>query len=82
MVFGTVPEMTARVVESVRRATALPLITKLTPNVTEIAEIARAAEGAGSDIISCINTVAAMAVDVFSRRPRLANILGDSPDPP
>jgi dihydroorotate dehydrogenase (NAD+) catalytic subunit len=76
MIFGTDPKMTSRVVESVRRATALPVITKLTPNVTDIAEIARAAEGAGSDVISCINTVAAMAVDVFSRRPRLANILG------
>jgi dihydroorotate dehydrogenase (NAD+) catalytic subunit len=76
MVFGTHPAMTSRVVESVRRATTLPLITKLTPNVTDIAEIAKAAEGAGSDIVSCINTVAAMAVDIFSRRPRLANILG------
>ncbi len=76
MVFGTDPAMTARVVEAVRRRTSLPVITKLTPNVTAIAEIARAAEGAGSDILSCINTVAAMAVDVFSRRPRLANIFG------
>ncbi len=76
MVFGTDPAMTSRVVESVRRATSLPVITKLTPNVTSISEIAKAAEGAGSDIISCINTVAAMAVDIFSRRPRLANILG------
>jgi dihydroorotate dehydrogenase (NAD+) catalytic subunit len=76
MVFGTDPAMTRKAVESVRRATTLPIITKLTPNVTDIAEMARAAEGAGSDIISCINTVAAMAVDAFSRRPRLANILG------
>lgn len=76
MVFGTDPAMTARVVGAVRRATALPLITKLTPNVTSIADIARAAEGAGSDMLSCINTVAAMAVDVFSRRPRLANVFG------
>ena len=76
MVFGTDPAMTSRVVEAVRRATSLPVITKLTPNVTSISEIARAAEGAGSDIISCINTVAAMAVDIFSRRPRLANIVG------
>ncbi len=76
MVFGTDPAMTAKVVEAVRRKTSLPLITKLTPNVTAIAEIARAAEGAGSDILSCINTVAAMAVDVFSRRPRLANVSG------
>jgi dihydroorotate dehydrogenase (NAD+) catalytic subunit len=76
MIFGTDPAMTSRVVDAVRRRTALPLITKLTPNVTSIAEIARAAEGAGSDIVSCINTIAAMAVDVFSRRPRLANIFG------
>jgi dihydroorotate dehydrogenase (NAD+) catalytic subunit len=76
MVFGTDPAMTAKVVEAVRRATTLPIITKLTPNVTSIQEIAKAARGAGSDMISCINTVAAMAVDIFSRRPRLANILG------
>jgi dihydroorotate dehydrogenase (NAD+) catalytic subunit len=76
MVFGTDPAMTSRVVQSVRRGTALPVITKLTPNVTSIAEIARAAEGAGSDIVSCINTLAAMAVDIFSRRPRLGNVVG------
>ncbi|SPF36432.1 Dihydroorotate dehydrogenase B (NAD(+)), catalytic subunit [Syntrophobacter sp. SbD1] len=76
MVFGTDPAMTSKVVEAVRRATVLPVITKLTPNVTSISEIAKAARGAGSDLISCINTVAAMAVDIFSRRPRLANIFG------
>jgi dihydroorotate dehydrogenase (NAD+) catalytic subunit len=76
MVFGTDPAMTSRVVEAVRGATRLPVITKLTPNVTSISEIAKAAQDAGSDIISCINTVAAMSVDIFSRRPRLANVLG------
>ena len=76
MVFGTDPAMTETVVRAVRAKTSLPLITKLTPNVTSISETARAAEGAGSDIISCINTLAAMAVDVFSRRPRLANVIG------
>jgi dihydroorotate dehydrogenase (NAD+) catalytic subunit len=76
MVFGTDPAMTSRVVEAVRGATRLPVITKLTPNVTSISEIAKAAQDAGTDIISCINTVAAMSVDIFSRRPRLANILG------
>ena len=76
MVFGTDPAMTSRVVEAVRRATTLPVITKLTPNVTSIPQIAQAAREAGSDIISCINTVAAMSVDIFSRRPRLANIFG------
>jgi dihydroorotate dehydrogenase (NAD+) catalytic subunit len=76
MVFGADPAMTSRVVEAVRRATTLPVITKLTPNVTSVPEIARAARDAGSDIISCINTVSAMSVDIFSRRPRLANIVG------
>ncbi len=76
MVFGTDPAMAASVVASVRQVTTLPLITKLTPNVTRIADVARAAVDAGSDILSCINTVAAMAVDVFSRRPKLANIIG------
>lgn len=76
MVFGTQPDMAAAVVREVRRATSLPLITKLTPNVSRIGEIARAVEEAGTDIVSCINTVAAMAVDVFSRRPRLANVVG------
>jgi dihydroorotate dehydrogenase (NAD+) catalytic subunit len=76
MVFGTDPAMAASLVATVRQATNLPLITKLTPNVTRIGDVARAAVDAGSDIISCINTVAAMAVDVFSRRPKLANIIG------
>lgn len=76
MVFGTDPAMAAGVVRAVRQATGLPLITKLTPNVTQIGAIARAVEAAGSDMISCINTVAAMAVDVFSRRPKLANVVG------
>ncbi len=76
MVFGTDPAMTGAVVRAVRAKTSLPVITKLTPNVTSISEVAKAAEGAGSDIISCINTLAAMAVDIFSRRPRLANVFG------
>jgi dihydroorotate dehydrogenase (NAD+) catalytic subunit len=76
MIFGTDPTMAAKVVRAVRFATSLPLITKLTPNVTHIADIARAVVDAGSDMISCINTVAAMAVDVFTRRPKLANVVG------
>ncbi|MCU0589701.1 MAG: dihydroorotate dehydrogenase [Syntrophobacteraceae bacterium] len=76
MVFGTDPTLAAEVVSRVREGTSLPLITKLTPNVTRIAEIARAAVDAGSDMLSCINTVAAMAVDILSRRPRLANLIG------
>jgi dihydroorotate dehydrogenase (NAD+) catalytic subunit len=76
MVFGTDPAMAASVVATVRQATNLPLITKLTPNVTRIGDVARAVVDAGTDLISCINTVAAMAVDIFSRRPKLANIIG------
>ncbi len=76
MVFGTDPAMASAVVGTVRAATRLPLITKLTPNVTRIGEIARAAVDSGSDILSCINTIAAMAVDIYSLRPKLANIVG------
>ncbi len=76
MVFGTDPSMAASVVGTVRKAASLPLITKLTPNVTRIGDIARAVVEAGSDMVSCINTLAAMAVDVFSRRPKLANVVG------
>ena len=76
MVFGTDPAMAARVVRTVRASTSLPLITKLTPNVTRIGDLARAVVDAGSDMISCINTVAAMAVDIYTRRPKLANIVG------
>jgi dihydroorotate dehydrogenase (NAD+) catalytic subunit len=65
-----------RVVKSVRQATGLTIITKLTPNVTNIAEIARAAERAGSDAISLVNTYAAMAVDIDTRTPRLGNTTG------
>jgi dihydroorotate dehydrogenase (NAD+) catalytic subunit len=76
VLFGTNPEAAAGVVRAVRRTTSLPLITKLTPNVTDIRTIARAAVDAGSDMVSCINTLSAMAVDIYSRRPKLANIYG------
>jgi dihydroorotate dehydrogenase (NAD+) catalytic subunit len=76
MVFGCEPAMVAEVVGAVRRRTTLPVITKLTPNVTDITVPARAAVEAGSDILSLINTVAAMAVDVTSRQPRLATAIG------
>jgi dihydroorotate dehydrogenase (NAD+) catalytic subunit len=76
MAFGADPAMAGRLVEKVRQATRLPLITKLTPNVTSIAAVAKAVEAAGTDIVSCINTVSALAVDAFSRRPKLANLVG------
>ena len=74
--FGTDPVLAAEVVSTVRRATTLPLITKLSPNVTNIAEFARAVEAAGSDMISLINTITAMAIDIETRRPKIANRTG------
>lgn len=76
IVFGTDPRQAFRVVRRVRGSTKLPLITKLSPNVTDIKVIARAVEEAGSDAISLINTITGMAIDVEERRPRLANITG------
>lgn len=76
MIFGCEPAMVGQVVGAVRRRTKLPVITKLTPNVTDIGITARAAEEAGSDILSLINTVAGMAIDVTNRRPRLSTVIG------
>lgn len=74
--FGADPVACERVVSSVRQATTLPVIAKLTPNVTRIAEVARGAEAGGADAISLINTVLGMAVDWRRRRPLLGNIVG------
>ncbi len=74
--FGTVPTMAAEVTKVVRRVTELPLIVKLSPNVTNIVEMAKAVEGAGADAVSLINTLIGMAIDAKSRRPKLANIIG------
>jgi dihydroorotate dehydrogenase (NAD+) catalytic subunit len=76
MAFGSDPETAFQVVAAVRSKTNLPVITKLTPNVTDVTVTARAAEDAGTDILSLINTVAGMAVDIQTRRPRLANVVG------
>jgi dihydroorotate dehydrogenase (NAD+) catalytic subunit len=76
MAFGSHPDMAAQVVRAVRKKTSLPLITKLSPNVTSIVEMALAVEEAGADAISLINTLLGMAIDIEKRRPRLANIVG------
>jgi dihydroorotate dehydrogenase (NAD+) catalytic subunit len=76
LAFGTDPSCTFQVTEAVRKATHLPVITKLSPNVTDIRPIARAAEEAGADALSLINTLLGMSVDVRTRRPHLANITG------
>ena len=74
--FGTNPKMAFEVIKAVREKTRLPLIAKLSPNVTDIKPIAQSVEEAGADAISLINTVTGMAVDVPTRRPKLANITG------
>ncbi|MEW6001640.1 MAG: dihydroorotate dehydrogenase [Nitrospirota bacterium] len=75
-IFGTDPEVTFRVVQAVRKVTDLPLIAKLSPNVTDIAQMARVAEDAGADALSLINTLTGMAVDIKTRRPKLGKFTG------
>ena len=74
--FGCSVDGTRQVVQAVRAATTLPIFPKLTPNVTDIASIARAAEDAGADAVSLVNTFLAMAIDVETRRPQLSNVVG------
>ncbi|MGA2532228.1 MAG: dihydroorotate dehydrogenase [Candidatus Aminicenantales bacterium] len=69
-------EPTFALVKRVKSVSRRPVITKLSPNVTNIVEVARAAEDAGTDAISLVNTFLAMAIDIETRRPRLANIFG------
>lgn len=74
--FGTDPQMCEQVVRGVREACSLPIIAKLTPNVSRIGEIAKAAEAGGADAISCINTLLGMAIDWRRRKALLGNTLG------
>jgi dihydroorotate dehydrogenase (NAD+) catalytic subunit len=74
--FSTDPTLTHQVVKAAREATHLPIIPKLSPNVTDIRTIARAAEEAGADGLSLINTLVGMAIDVRTRRPKIANVTG------
>ena len=76
IVFGTEPCAASEVVSSVRKVLNKPLIVKLTPNVTDITVMARAVEEAGADVISCVNTLTGMAVDIEKRRLHLANGTG------
>ena len=76
MEFGVNPELAAELTSAVKTATSLPLMVKLSPNVTDIREIALAVERAGADAISLINTVRGMAIDINERRPCLGNIIG------
>ncbi len=74
--FGNYPEMSARVVEACRKVTQKPLITKLSPNQTDIKENARRCIEAGSNGLAVINTIMGMAIDVKSRRPVIGNVQG------
>jgi dihydroorotate dehydrogenase (NAD+) catalytic subunit len=74
--FGVDCNAAAAVVAAVRKQTAKPLMVKLSPNVTDIVDIARSVEGAGADSISLINTITGMLIDIETRSPKLANITG------
>jgi len=76
MAFGVDPRAAFSVIRAVREQTSKPVIVKLSPNVTDITEIAAAVEEAGADCLSLINTISAMAVDINTRRPKIANIVG------
>ena len=76
MSFGTNPAAAAEVTRAVKRVTSKPVIMKLSPNVTDITEIARACEDAGADGLSLINTLQGMRIDLRTRKPVLANVMG------
>jgi len=76
MVFGSDPKLTEEVVTASKKAARYPLFVKLSPNVTDITVFARAAECAGADALSLVNTLVGMAIDVETRRPRLWNVTG------
>jgi len=74
--FGSDPDSAFRVVKAVRARTAKHLVVKLSPNVTDIAVIAQSVEAAGADSLSLINTITGMAIDLETRRPKIANVTG------
>jgi dihydroorotate dehydrogenase (NAD+) catalytic subunit len=76
IVFGTDPQMAYRLVQAVRKATALTLMVKLSPNVTDIASMAKSVEEGGADAVSLVNTFRAMAVNIHTKKPELGNTIG------
>jgi dihydroorotate dehydrogenase (NAD+) catalytic subunit len=74
--FGVDPDTAHNLIKVIREETDLPLLVKLSPNVTDIAEMAKCVEEAGADAISLINTITSMVIDIETRRPKLANITG------
>ncbi len=76
LAFGVDPVEAARLTEAVKKASDKPVIVKLSPNVTDIVEIAKAVESAGADALSAINTLMGMAIDIYKRKPKLKNRFG------
>ena len=76
MAFGSEPKIVYRLVRAVRKSTKLTLIVKLSPNVTDIASIAKSVEEGGADAVSLINTFKAMAINIHSKKPELGNVIG------
>ncbi|MDO4935690.1 MAG: dihydroorotate dehydrogenase [Phascolarctobacterium sp.] len=76
LVFGTDKNMAAKVVKAVKKATSKPVITKLSPNVTDIVDMALAVEDAGTDVISMINTLLGTKIDIETQKPVLGNVVG------
>jgi dihydroorotate dehydrogenase (NAD+) catalytic subunit len=76
MVYGSDPKLTEEVVAACKKAARYPLFVKLSPNVTDITVFARAAESAGADALSLVNTLVGMAIDIETRTPRLSNVTG------
>lgn len=74
--FGTNPAMAAKVTSTVKDAADVPVMVKLSPNVTDVTEIARAVADGGADSLSMINTLIGMAIDINTRKPKLANVIG------
>jgi dihydroorotate dehydrogenase (NAD+) catalytic subunit len=81
MEFGVAPKLAAQLTSAVKAVTSLPVIVKLSPNVTDIKEIALSVEEAGADAITVINTLKGMAIDIEQRRPCLGNIAGGASGP-
>ena len=76
IVFGTDPQMAYRLVQAVRKVTVLPLMVKLSPNVTDIGSMAKSVVEGGADAVSLVNTFRAMALNIHTRKPELGNIIG------
>ena len=76
ILFCSDPKITYRLVYTVRKSTKLPLIVKLSPNVTDIALMAKTSEEGGADAVSLVNTIKAMAINIHSRKPELGNVIG------